>query len=137
MFKLLLILAFIALAWAQRPKRPLVFEPVPPNYRPNPVVKMCTYTEVSYEKCVYTTEVAQNNSIALPIQCILEDSSEKCIESVKRRTSDLVVLNDHGYKPARSAGLRPFIYAREDDESLYIAVAPRNITLLGVHEAPM
>ncbi|TMW43353.1 hypothetical protein DOY81_011567 [Sarcophaga bullata] len=46
-------------------------------------------------------------------------------------------MTGHGYKEARRAGLKPFIFAKEDDNSLYIAVAPRNLTLIGLQEAPI
>ncbi|KAM7348588.1 transferrin-like [Cochliomyia hominivorax] len=150
MFKLLLTFALIALTVAQRFVRPIVYRPIPSpqNYfqfgpiidqygRRTQPLHLCTYTDISYEKCLHTVEVARNNSISLNLQCVRQDNRENCIDSVKNGFSDMVVLTGHGYKPARNAGLRPYLYAREDDESLYIAVAPRNITLLGVQEAPI
>lgn len=145
MFKILLPFALIALAVGQF-VRPLVFRPYPENFSPfspfinnngQQYINLCTYNDVSYAKCIYTISAARNRSIPFALQCIQEGNRENCINSVKSGASDMVVLTGHGYKEARAGGLRPFIFAKEDDKSLYIAVAPRNITFIEVQEAPM
>ncbi|XP_023295920.2 transferrin-like [Lucilia cuprina] len=145
MFRFFTLLALMALTVGQY-VRPLVFRPYPQNFHQfSPYInnngqrqhKLCTYSDITFEKCIHTVAVARNSSIPLALECIRKDDRENCINSVESGTSDMVVLTGHGYKPARSAGLRPFIYAHEDDNSLYIAVAPRNITFLGIQEAPI
>lgn len=100
-------------------------------------LRMCTYSEISYKKCLHTVTAARNNSIPLALGCVRQESEKGCISSVENDKADFVVLNDHGYKGARASGLRPLVFAKESDESLYIAVAPRNITFVGVQEAPL
>ncbi|XP_065363392.1 transferrin-like [Calliphora vicina] len=145
MFKLLVAFALTALSLGQY-VHSLVFRHYPQNFiQFGPLVNgqrvhnlhLCTYSDISFEKCLHTVNVARNNSIPLSLYCVRKDTRENCINSVESGNSDMVVLNAHGYKPARSAGLTPLIYAKEDDNSLYIAVVPRNITFIGVQEAPI
>lgn len=147
MLKLLVVFALTALSVSQY-VRPLVFRPYPQNFiQFGPLVNnngqrvqnlhLCTYSDISFEKCLHTVNVARKNSIPLSLYCVRKDNRDNCINSVESGNSDMVVLTGHGYKTARSAGLTPLIYAKEDDNSLYIAVAPRNITFIGIQEAPM
>ena len=142
MFKFFIYFAFVALALG---RRPLVNRPYHRPRRttttpsPNPVqyLKLCTYSDISYEKCMHTAIVGQNDSENLNLNCVRESDRNNCIQSVQAGVADMVVITGHGYKEARRAGLKPFIFAKEDDSSLYIAVAPRNLTLIGLQEAPM
>ena len=140
MFKFLIYFAFVAFALG---RRPLVNRPYHRPRRtttttasPNSVdyLKLCTYSDISYQKCMHTAIV---DSESFNLNCVRESDRNKCIQSVQAGTADMVVITGHGYKEARRAGLKPFIFAKEDDSSLYIAVAPRNLTLIGLQEAPM
>ncbi|TMW43484.1 hypothetical protein DOY81_011436, partial [Sarcophaga bullata] len=141
MFKFVIYFAFVALALGRRPlvnrpyHRPRRTTTTPlPNRVQN--LKLCTYSDISYEKCIHTVIVAQSDSENLNLDCVRESDRNNCIQSVQAGAADMVVMTGHGYKEARRAGLKPFIFAKEDDNSLYIAVAPRNLTLIGLQEAP-
>lgn len=145
MFKFFIYFTVVALVVGRR--RPLLYRPYPrPRPTSSPIednqnlvqkLKLCTYSDISYEKCQHTVSVAQKDSEPLNLDCVVEKERKNCIQSVQAGVADMVVLTGHGYRDARRAGLKPFIFAKEDDSSLYIAVAPRNITLIDLQEAPM
>ncbi|XP_075158799.1 transferrin-like [Haematobia irritans] len=97
--------------------------------------RLCTYKNADFAKCVHTVDVAHNNSIPLSLECIQGVSRIDCIRSVRDGSTDITILTGHGYREARMAGLRPVVFAREDDSSLSIVVASKNLTLVDLQEA--
>lgn len=149
MIKLVIILLSTTLVASQTIRRPprIPFPfPIPPTRNGSPIFdgdfhlgpyRLCTYNNVDFTKCIHTLHVAENNSIPLALECVQKDRRDNCLRSVQDGSTDMVVLTGHGYKDARNRGLRPVLFARDDNSGLQIAVAPRNLTLLELQEAPM
>ncbi|XP_030387362.1 uncharacterized protein LOC115633981 [Scaptodrosophila lebanonensis] len=154
MFVLLLTL-FVAAVVAQEqseqqvparvlPYRPWIFRDIPniedfelaeaKNQRSSDF-KLCTYTDESYGQCQALVEAATRKSIALNLQCVQRPDRATCLKAVRRSRNIIVVLGQRDYKAAREAGLRPSVFAREQPDSYYIAVAPSNISLVEYNEA--
>ncbi|XP_059223923.1 transferrin-like [Stomoxys calcitrans] len=135
MLKFAIYLLLAAFAWGEVEKTLVFSRPYLDFYPHLGPYRLCTYKSVDYEKCVYTVNTAKSNSVVLPMECVQRDSRANCIRSVRDGSTDMTVLTGHGYKEARNVGLRPVLFAREDDSSLSIAVAPRNITVVDLHDA--
>ncbi|XP_067636726.1 transferrin-like [Eurosta solidaginis] len=115
-----------------RPPRPL--PPQPPQFSS---LRLCTTTQLEQDKCLYALDIAGNNSIDLKLECVQTDSFDDCLQAVQTKEADLVVADEHEYLKARSADLVPLLYAHETLTSYYIAVAPKNITLLELSNATL
>ncbi|XP_014094628.3 transferrin [Bactrocera oleae] len=112
--------------------------PLPPRPQPQPQLgnlRLCTYTQLAQDKCLYTLAAAANASIDLKLQCVQASSFAACLSAIQRSAAHLVVADDHEYRAARAAYLTTVLYAHENLTDYYVAVAPRNITLVDLDEA--
>lgn len=122
------------------PPSPLQPPPTPSQPQPQPQLdklRLCSFTQLTQDKCLYALEAAANASIDLKLQCIQAASYAACLSAIQKSAAHLVVAEEHEYKAARAANLTTVLYAHERLSNYYVAVASSNITLVELDEAIM
>ncbi|EDW82176.1 uncharacterized protein Dwil_GK25660 [Drosophila willistoni] len=97
-------------------------------------LRLCVQTDEEFAKCQALHQAAYARDARPELECV---QSTDCIEALKAKNADLVIVPAKGYADARENKLVPLVYEQLDEQDVYVAVAPPTLNREALQKAPI